>query len=288
MDITKDLILRQYFTNPFYLNNQFMKFLRQAKLKTTTLFFCAAMLVLASSCVTQRQIEYLQKAKGDDINFPNNSFEDYVLKPNDEVYVQISSLDEASAAVFATNSGTGQGMGSLNPYGASLMSHTIDKDGYLELAVIGKIQVKDKTIAQVKSLIKDALANILNQPIISVKLVNRYISVLGEVRNPGHFSYSQEKLNIFDAIGIAGDITDYGNRKNVILIRNEKNVNTKIQINLTKSDILKSDYYFLRPGDIVYVKPMGNKFWGMRQFPFSVLLTSVSTTILILNYVNNQ
>jgi polysaccharide export outer membrane protein len=287
MNNSKGLILRHYFKNHFYLNEQFMIFFRQVQMKTVINILFIAVLILASSCVSQRQIEYLQNEKSDNTNFPNDSFEDYVLKPNDEVYVQISSLDEASSAVFANGSAS-QNLGNLNPYGASLMSHTIDKDGYLELPVIGKVQAKDKTIAQLKVLIKEALVNILNQPVISVKLVNRYISILGEVKNPGHFAYSQEKLSIFDALGIAGDITDYGDRKNIILVRDEKNVNTKVEINLTKSDILKSQYYFLRPGDVIYVRPMRNKFWGMRQFPFAVFLTSISTTILVLNYVNNQ
>src|SRR5664279_2601541 len=88
-------------------------------------------------------------------------------------------------------------MGSLSPYGASLISYSVDKEGYLVLPVIGKILVKDKTIQEVSLLLKDSLNHILNQPIVSVKLVNRYISVLGEVRSPGHFAYSQEKITIY-------------------------------------------------------------------------------------------
>jgi polysaccharide export outer membrane protein len=147
------------------------------------------------------------------------------------------------------------------------------------------VEAKGKTITQLISFLKSALLNILNQPVISIKLVNRYVSILGEVRNPGHFVYTEDKLSIFDAIGMAGDITDYGNRKQVLLIRNQDNVNIRKEINLLKSNILSSDYYFLRPGDIVYVKPMHNKFWGMRQFPFAIVLSSVTTAILVLNYI---
>ena len=122
----------------------------------------------------------------------------------------------------------------MSPYGASLMSYSIDKDGYLLLPVIGNIFVKDKTLSQVSIILRDSLNHVLNQPIVSVKLVNRYVSVLGEVRNPGHFPYSQEKLSIFDAIGLAGDITDYGNRNKVILVRNENGENIRINLDLTK------------------------------------------------------
>jgi polysaccharide export outer membrane protein len=103
---------------------------------------------------------------------------------------------------------------------------------------------------------------------------------LGEVKNPGHFSYSQDKLTIYDALGFAGDITDYGNRNKVILIRNINGENIRINVDITNSDILASDYYNLRPNDIVYVKPLRNKFWGMRQFPFTILFDTLTTALL--------
>lgn len=216
---------------------------------------------LLTSCVTQRKIEYLQDKNRNIKSFKEAELPDYKLKPDDELYIQISSLDEAAANVFA-KAGQDVYMGSMQPYGASLISHSVDKEGYLLLPVIGKVLVKDKTLQQVSSLLKDSLNHILNQPIVSVKLVNRYVSVLGEVRNPGHFPYAQEKLTIYDALGLAGDITDYGNRNEVVLIRNVNGENLRINVNITRSDILASDYYDLRPNDIVYVKPLRNKFWG--------------------------
>ena len=165
------------------------------------------------------------------------------------------------------------------------MSYSIDKDGYLLLPVIGNIFVKDKTLSQVSVILRDSLNHVLNQPIVSVKLVNRYVSILGEVRNPGHYPYSQEKLSIYDAIGLAGDITDYGNRDKVILVRNENGENIRINLDLTRSEILASEFYYLRPNDIVYVKPLRNKFWGMRQFPFSILFSTITTGLLIYNII---
>ena len=240
-------------------------------------------LLAFSSCVTQRSVEYMQDENNDIKAFAEADFEDYRLKPNDELYIQINSLDEASANFFNTGRQQSYGSGSINPYGASLLSYSVDKDGFLLLPVIGKLPVKDKTISEVSLIVKDSLTNILNQPVVSIKLVNRYISVLGEVRSPGHFSYAQEKLSIYDAISMAGDITDYGNRNNVILIRNENKENLRINLDLTKSEMLASGYYNLRPNDIIYVKPLENKFWGMRQFPFSVLFSTFTLALLIYN-----
>ncbi|MGD0756756.1 MAG: polysaccharide biosynthesis/export family protein [Bacteroidales bacterium] len=237
-------------------------------------------LVIMSSCVTQRKVEYLQDRNKNSKTFKEAEFSDYRLKPNDELYIQINSLDEAAANVFSNSREESIYLGSIQLYGASLMSYSIDKDGYLLLPVIGKILVKDKTISEVSNILKDSLNHILNQPIVKVKLVNKYVSVLGEVKNPGNFAYSQDKLTIYDALGLAGDITDYGNRNKVILIRNINGENIRINMDITKSDILSSDYYNLRPNDIIYVKPLRNKFWGMRQFPFEILFSALTTALL--------
>ena len=243
-------------------------------------------LLIISSCVTQKNVEYLQDKTKTSKTFNEAQVGDYRLKPNDELYIQITSLDDAAANIFSV-SGSQQMyyISTIQPYGASLISFTIDKEGYVLLPVIGKILVKDKTTSEVSDIIKSSLANILSQPVVTVKLVNRYVSVLGEVRNPGHFAYAQDKLTILDAIGLAGDITDYANRSEVILTRNENGKNIRIPVDLSKSDILASNYYYIRPNDIVYVKPMRKKFWGMREFPYNVILGTITTALLIYTVV---
>lgn len=236
------------------------------------------------SCVHHRDLLYLHE-KDEDNEAVRSYFEaklpDYKLKPKDELYIQINSLDDPTTNVFQPIGTQQNSSTSLGPYGASLQSYVIDSVGYIQLPVLGNIYVNKRSIPEVRSIIQDSLVNILNQPTVTIKLINRYVSVLGEVRSPGHFSYSQEKLSIYNALGLAGDITDYGDRNNVILARNEKGENLRINIDLTSSDVLSSEYYYLRPNDMVYVKPMRKKFWGMNGFPWSILMTSVSTSILI-------
>lgn len=251
--------------------------------KNIGIFAMLIIVGLFSSCVTQRKVEYLQDRNKSIKTFKEAEFSDYKLKPNDELYIQISSLDEASTNVFSNSSQSTGYIGSIDPYGASLMSYSIDKDGFLQIPIVGKIQVKDKTLTEVSLILKELLSHILNQPVVSVKLVNRYISVLGEVRNPGHFSFAQDKLTIFDALGLAGDITEYGNRNGVILIRNQEGENVRISLDVTKSEILSSGYFNLRPNDIIYVRPLRNQFWGMRQFPFTILFSTLTTGLLIYN-----
>jgi len=239
-----------------------------------------------SSCVTQRNVEYLQDSDTNVREFRESTQGEYKLKPKDELYIQISSLDEASVNFFSTNTAqSAMNIAGMQPYGASLAAYTIDKEGFLLLPLIGNVYVKDKTTSEVSLMLKDSLSSILNQPIVTVKLVNRYISVLGEVRIPGHFPYSQEKLTIFDALGLAGDITEYGDRSEVILTRNEDGRNFRIVLNLTKSGIIASEYYYLRPNDLIYVKPLSKKFWGMKEFPFSIILSTISTALLIYSVI---
>jgi polysaccharide biosynthesis/export protein len=211
-------------------------------------------------------------------SYTEAKLEDYRLKPLDELYIQISSQDAAAANLFSSPGGS---QSSLDPYGASLLSYLIDKEGFLELPIIGSIMVKGNTLDQVKHMIVDSLSRILSQPVVTVKLVNKYVSVLGEVQNPGHFIFPKEKLTIYDALSLAGDIKDYGNRHEMILTRNENGKNNRIIVDLTKADLLSSGYYYLKPNDIVYVKPLRKKFWGMREFPFNNILSTITTALLI-------
>jgi polysaccharide export outer membrane protein len=249
-------------------------------------FFLASLFLILSGCVTQRDLEYL---KTKDLNiqvYKDADLADYKLKPNDELYITVTSLDEVNTNVF-TNSGSSQNIniGSLQPYGASLMSYSINKDGKLFLPVIGSVFVKDKTLSEVSAMIKDSLMNILSQPQVSVKLVNRYVSVLGQVRVPGHFPFAQEKLTIYDALALAGDMTTYANRKQVVLARNENGKNVVVNIDLTQRDILESNYYYLRPNDLIYVKPMRKRLWGMEQFPYALILSTITTGLLLYNVI---
>lgn len=254
--------------------------------KKLSLVLSMAALMIFGSCVTQKDLEYLQDKDKLVKEFREAPIDDYKLKPSDELYIQISSQDEASASIFSTTSSqSSMTIAGMQPYGASLAAYTIDKEGYLLLPIIGNVYVKDKTTTQVSGILRDSLTSILNQAVVSVKLVNRYVSILGEVRNPGHFAYSQEKLSIFDALGLAGDITDFGNRSEVILTRNLDGKILRINLNLTKSGIIASEYYYLRPNDMVYVKPLKKRYWGVKEFPFSIILSTLSTALLIYSVI---
>lgn len=239
---------------------------------------------ILSSCVTQRNLEYMRDNKATVI-YNEPEFVDYRLQPNDALYIQISSLDDATTNVFAETSGM---QPTMDPYGTYMNSYPIDIEGYISLPVVGKIPVSGKTTAQVSEIIKDSITNILSLPIVRVKLVNQYVSVLGEVASPGHYNYSQDKFTIFNAISLAGDITLYGDRKEVVLTRNENEKNIKMKIDLTKPDILTSQEYYIQPNDIIYVKPLHKRFWGMEEFPFTMIFSTITTAIVVYTFIKEQ
>lgn len=238
--------------------------------------------LLFSSCVTQHDLEYLRvQNKNEEYfkSFDEANIPEYKLKPMDELNIDINSLDDPTTNVFKQverNSGY-----TVTPYSASLSSYLIDQSGHIQLPFIGDILVENKTIPQVKAIIQDSLNHILSSPTVNVKLVNRYITIFGEVKNPGHFAYAQEKMTIYDALSLAGDISIYGDRKNLVLSRNENGKNVRIVVDLTSSKIMASDNYYIRPNDMLYVKPMRKRFWGLYQFPWNTLLASISTGVLI-------
>jgi len=280
MKIRMNCFNREYQQNSSRLK---MKVFKRIATNTTMILI---IILFFSSCVAHRNLEYLRYNDGRDekiISYTEAAIPDYKLKPNDELYIQIKSLDDPETNIFQ-QLGNQQNIYSstnITPYSASVYSYMVDKSGYIQLPVIGNMFVEDRTVPEVISMLQDSLQNILSQPAVIVKLVNRYLSVLGEVRNPGHFSYAQEKINIFDAISFAGDITIYGDRSDVMLVRNENGNNIRVKIDLTSSEIMASEYYYLRPNDMVYVRPLRKRFWGLSEFPWQVLLSSISTGILI-------
>jgi len=231
-----------------------------------------------NSCITQRDLEYMKKDKHTPVVVNEAAFAEYKLQPSDALYIKISSLDDAASNVFAQSGGV---QTTLDPYSAYLSSYTVDQEGFVNLPVIGKIQASGKTTVQVTELIKDSVKNILSLPIITVKLVNQYVSVLGEVRNPGHYVYSQDKLTIFNALGLAGDIAPYGNREHVTLIRNENGKTIRVNFDLTNPKVLTSDYFYIQPNDLIYVKPMKKRIWGMETIPFALIFSTITTGLLI-------
>lgn len=206
---------------------------------------------------------------------------EYLLKPGDELNIYISSMDESSYGGNSGNVYLSGNSGNSALSRVSLLSCRVDKLGDVQMPLVGPVSVAGKSLNEVGSDIRGSLEKILNQPVVSVNLANHFISVLGEVRNPGNFPYQQSNITVLDAIGLAGDLTDFGDRHKITLTRNIEGENRLVTLDLTNPEILSSEYYYLLPNDIIYIKPSGKKFWSFQQMPYSVLLSTITTALFI-------
>jgi polysaccharide export outer membrane protein len=121
-----------------------------------------------------------------------------------------------------------------------------------------------------------------------VSFVNKNVTVIGMVENPGRYFYSGENINIFQALGLAGDIQEYGDREKVVILRESNGRIRKNSVDLTDKSLFISDFYYLKSGDIVYVEPLNRRVWGIDQVPFSLILSAATTSLLIFDYIRRN
>jgi len=240
---------------------------------------------LLSSCVTTSKTTYLQDYT--ESEYPDESItpENYRIQPNDNLFIRVTTPDPQRSALFNTVV-AGSGTIGYSEQSVDLLSYTVDLDGTVYLPYLGVIPVAGKTIQETRIILEDALSDYVTDVAISVKLVNNYVSVLGEVNRPGRYPIYKEHLNIFQALAMAGDLANYSNRYRVNIVRQTQDGAIVKEFNLTDKNIVYSEFFYVMPNDVIYAQPMKGKFFGMSQFPYSVILSTITTFLLILNYIN--
>ena len=226
-----------------------------------TFSICFALFLLAS-CTSYRNVPYLQNPE-----VVNNFIEDLPLydariMPKDLLTITINTTDPLVAAPFNLVVQSSLDASVTATTQPALQQYLVDNNGEINFPVLGRLKVCNMTIREVESFIQTKLKPyIVNEvPIVTVRMVNYKISVLGEVNNPGTFTFSNEKVNILEALAMAGDMTIYGVRDDVKLIRENVNGERRIiKLNLTNAAIVTSPYYYLEQNDIIYIKPNKTK-----------------------------
>lgn len=252
------------------------------------LIIAAISLLLFSSCIPQKKILFLQDRntkKTISGNFINPRFQ-YKLKPGDEIQIKIIGLDDKTATLFSDK--TNQNISFQNAsYGGILYlnSITLDQSGNIPMPTIGLINLNGKNIFEARQIIQDSLNAYVNYAAVEVKLVNYRVSVLGEVKNPGTFYIFDEESTIFDVLGLAGDMTPYGKRNDISVIRQTLQGPEIININLLDKNLMTSPAYYIYPGDVVYVPNMAARAFGLANFQWSTLLSIISTTLSAISII---
>ena len=242
------------------------------------------MAVLFASCVPQKKMLYLKEAQmaaeNQSINYVNERTLNYRLQPGDNLYIRfINTVDERTASALT---GDYAGRTTVSSDAAIyLQSYTLDEEGRIELPLVGKIELLNLTVDEAKDRLQTALDKYINQTTIIVKLSNFNLTVLGEVTRPGMYKVYQSQINLFEAISLAGNMTNFANKGDVKIIRQTDNGSEILTVDMGVADILSSPYYYLKPNDIIYVEPLKIKQWGFTTFPYSTVISIVSLAVTL-------
>jgi polysaccharide export outer membrane protein len=199
------------------------------------------------------------------------------------MWVKITSFHEKTAMLF--NSSNSKYSQNLNDIGVYLNSYTVADDGNIDFPLTGKIQIQNLTIEKVKEKINKILDEYLKETMIIVKLINFNITMLGEIKKPGQYKIYQDKINLFEAIAMAGDLSDFANRNKIKLIRQSKQGAVIHKLDITDQNIMESDFFYLMPNDVIYIEPLKGKQFAFANFPYSIMFSAITTLILMLNYI---
>jgi polysaccharide export outer membrane protein len=242
-----------------------------------------------SSCTRQRQLVYLQHVDslGAETFYPKTRPE-YRIQTRDILYIRIYTLNEEISNLINQTMGASQQNLFQNEPNLFVNGYSVNDSGCVEIPVLGQIAVANKTMDQAISTIRERAAQYLKDATIVVKLVSFKFSVLGEVNRPGTYSNFNNQLTVLEAISMAGDINDYGNRRQVLVLRPTRDGTRTFRLDLTNKSLLTSDGFFLLPNDIVYVQPIKSKMIKINIPTISLLLSGISTLILILNFTNTK
>jgi polysaccharide biosynthesis/export protein len=244
-------------------------------------------MISASSCTPHRRMVYLQhKAEVTDTLMFTRP--EYRIKPGDILHIRVLTLDEESYVIFNNEESRqlGSGSGARNNISVYLNGFSVSETGTVQLPVMGEVKVSGKTVAQATEHIRVLLGDYLIGATVVVKIVNFSVSVMGEVRRPGHYYIYDNQITIMDALGLAGDLTDYGNRK-VNIVRQTEHGAVFFVLDITDPTAITSEYYYLQPNDLVYVQPHWVKRLGFAQFPFTLVFSAITTTLLLINFFSN-
>lgn len=256
-------------------------------------FLMLLLVVLAIvSCRTRNDINYLQDvdkaATETALRMENNT-----LQPGDQLVINIMAKDLDVVKPFNQNYSSGQILqnpqltGNVSPTipTTSGPTYIIDQNGEIDFPVIGKLTTKGMTIDQFKQSLHNKIVRYIKEPTISVRLNNFRVSVMGEVTRPGEYIIADGQTNLMKAIALAGDLTIYGKRDDILLVRTVDGKIEKARIDLLRSDFINSPYYNLKQGDVIYVSANKTKEKSSRldpNMPIYISVASIIVTILAL------
>jgi polysaccharide biosynthesis/export protein len=252
----------------------------------TVSFACVLILFMLSSCTPVSKLKYIQRDKANPGDTVKVATQPYILQKGDNLYIDVKTSNPEMRILINGKNTESNVSNSINSSSLYLVSYLIDDNWNIQLPLVGSFNCKDMTCENLQNSIENALKTYITDAIVSVKLVNVNITVLGEVNHPGQFFANQKQTSLLDALGMAGDLTIYGNRKNITVMRKLQTGDYKIyNLDITKSNVISHEAFILMPNDIVYVEPMKTKPFGLAIFPYSTVFSAITTFVVLLTFI---
>ncbi|MFD1871200.1 polysaccharide biosynthesis/export family protein [Hymenobacter bucti] len=242
--------------------------------------------LLASSCASNRKLTYFSNlnAGSDNRTEIKNNIEPKI-QADDLLGITVSSLSSESNTLFNNGTITAPA-GTITGGGASPMAaksgegYLVDKSGEVNLPVLGKIKLAGLTKEEAGEKLTNEIKKSVKNPTVNVRFLNFKITVIGEVNRPATFTVPTEKVTVLEALGLAGDMTAFGKRENVLIIREKDGVRNAIRVDFTNKDLLNSQYFYLQQNDVVYVEPVKAKVLQGSASSFYLPIISVAVSLL--------
>jgi polysaccharide export outer membrane protein len=247
------------------------------------LLFIMVLALQLTSCITTHQINYLQSHNNNTLTFKDTiSYHDYCVKEGDRLFVQVYSTDEKTNALFNGSGNTGLQMLSGSGENMDLYTYLVKNDGSIKFPIIGQIQVKGKTLRETKEIIEEAIKPILKLNSVDVRMVGRTFSIIGAGKS-GRFPFPREKVNIYQALAMAGDLGFYTDRSKIRILRVTEKGNQIKTFDVRSINIINSEFYYLEPDDVIFLQPLKEQFFGVSTFwaAISTVITTYSFGLFI-------
>lgn len=259
------------------------------KRHTAMLLVTVLMMVLTSSCVSRKKLTYLQfndKAQQYDQSFGDNrpsvTPSAYKIMPYDNLYIRVITPDPQWSELF-NSMPIGAG-GSVTQESAGLFGYSVDDDGFIEIPFVNKVKVGGLTLAEIKAELDSIFKNYVTDAAITIRLVNNFISVIGEVNAPGRYPLTKDRMNIFEALSMAGDMSAFSDRQKVQLIRPSPYGPVIKEFSLADRSILSSEFYYIMPNDVIYAIPMQGRSFELNATFWSLVLSTITSTLGVLAF----
>lgn len=247
--------------------------------KTIPFFF----IVLLFSCAPRKDSVYYQNIDSLATQEKSNSYE-IKIQPDDLLMIIVSSDDPETAIPFNLSTISVPSAGTVNAAQGQLtmQSYLVDSGGIIDFPVLGKLKVGGLSRTEVMQLLEAKIAKYIKNPIINLRLMNFKISVQGEVTLPGTYSVSSDRITLIEAISMAKDLTIYGKRNNILVIRELNGVKSYNRVDITKADFINSPFYYLAQNDVVYVEPNKTRINGAAVGANTGVIISITSLLITL------